>query len=94
MSQLSPASVEALQDQQVGLTQALFKLLPLHWDSDHVILHVPFKSEVSVSYRPWLSLTQALMGLGASLPVGAEPAGWGANEGFGSFTPWGEPLQL
>ena len=27
---------ESLQDQQMGLTQAPFKLLPLHWVSDHV----------------------------------------------------------
>lgn len=41
---------EALQDHQVGLTQAPFKLLQLPWSSVHEILCVPFKSGVSVSY--------------------------------------------
>ena len=29
-----PSLQEAFQDQQVGLTSASFKLLPLHWDSE------------------------------------------------------------
>ena len=33
---LSPASLQTLQEQQVGLTQASFKLLPLPWDLEHV----------------------------------------------------------
>ena len=28
--------LESLQDQLVGLTQAFFKLLPVHWDSEPV----------------------------------------------------------
>lgn len=35
-SQLPPASQEVLQDQQVHLTQAHLKLLPLHWGLEHV----------------------------------------------------------
>lgn len=44
---------EALQNQQVGLNQALFKLLLLYLDLEclRFCIH-PFKSEVSVSYRP------------------------------------------
>ena len=41
---------EALQDQQVGLTHASFKLLLVYWDSECDILCVVLKSEVSVSY--------------------------------------------
>ena len=40
--------LETLQDQQVGVIQALFKLLPLYWVLGCQIL--PFKSGVSVSY--------------------------------------------
>lgn len=35
-SSLPPALPDALQDQQVGLTLASSKLLPLCWDSEHV----------------------------------------------------------
>lgn len=37
-SQLLPPSLEALQDQQVRLTQAFFKLLPQCWVLDHMTL--------------------------------------------------------
>lgn len=42
----------SVQDQQVGLTQASFELLPLNWDSVHVrFLCMSFKSGVSVFYN-------------------------------------------
>ena len=45
--QLLPASPVSLQDQQVSLTLAPFKLLLLHWVPDHVKFCVPFKNGVS-----------------------------------------------
>ena len=44
--QLLPASPVSLQDQQVSLTLAPFKLLLLHWVPDHVKFWVPFKNGV------------------------------------------------
>lgn len=42
----------SVQDQQVGLTQASFELLPLNWVSVHVrFLCMSFKSGVSVFYN-------------------------------------------
>ena len=52
--------LETLQDQQVGLIQAFFKLLPLHWVLECEIL--PFKSGVSVSYS-FLTLLKQTPGL-------------------------------
>lgn len=41
--------LKALQDQEVGLTYTLFKLLPLFLDLED-ILCMSYKSKVSVSY--------------------------------------------
>ena len=72
---------EALQDQQVGLTETPNKLLPLHSVFGVCeILHEPFKSRVSVSFsspecKPgWLTKAD---NLGVHLQ-GASPLGWGA----------------
>ena len=43
---------ETLQDQQVGLTQAPFKLLLLPWILECELLCVPFKRGVSISPSP------------------------------------------
>ena len=66
----------------MGLTQAAFKLLPLHWVLERVrYFCVPFKSGVSVSYSPpclpYASPLAFKAGiLGTCLPsVG--PPGWG-----------------
>ena len=60
-SQLSPASPEALQDQQLALTQAHFKLLPLCWVLECVRYHVcPVREESLFLTNFWLSHTQAL----------------------------------
>lgn len=48
--------LETLQDQQMGLIQAFFKLLPLPWILGCQIL--PFKSGVSVSYSLLTLLNQ------------------------------------
>ena len=47
---------EALLDQQVRLTQAPFKLLPLLWDSEHVrfCMH-PLRAESLFPIALWLS---------------------------------------
>ena len=44
--------LEALQDQQFGLTQAPFKIQALYWILEHEILWGPFKSGVFVSHSP------------------------------------------
>ena len=50
--QLPSTSPSDVQDQQVGLTQASFELLPLNWVSVHVrFLCMSFKSGVSVFYN-------------------------------------------
>ena len=41
---------EALQDQQMGMTQAPFKLLPLLWVLEQVILHAFCHSGISLFY--------------------------------------------
>ena len=45
---------ETLQDQQVGLTQASFKLLLLLWVPEHEILYASFKSEISILIILWV----------------------------------------
>ena len=53
---------EALQDQQMGLTQASFKLLPLHWDSEHVRFCVcPLRVESLLPITLWLFQTWTLL---------------------------------
>lgn len=82
---------------QVGLTQALFKLLPLrplHWE----ILHEPFKSK-SVSYSPpalpYVSLayfqSQTFWVL---LFLVQDPCAGERDVRLGPLTLWGKPLQL
>ena len=91
---------EALQDQQGGLTQASFKVLPLCKDSEHVrFLCAPFKSRVLFSYSP-LALPyaspaglQSLAFRGLITPV-QDPQAGEPNAGLRPLTPWGEPLQL
>ena len=47
---------EALQDQQMNLTQAPFKLLPLYWNSEHVKLCMsPLRVESLFPIALWLS---------------------------------------
>ena len=77
----------------MGLTQAPFKLLPLHWDSEHVrcCMH-PLRME-SVSYSllalpnvsPANFQSQTLWGLIFSVqnPHAGEP-----DVGLGPLTPW------
>ena len=52
--------LEALQDQQVSLTQAAFKLLLLNWVSGCEILHTPFNNGV---YESFSSLNASPTGL-------------------------------
>ena len=52
--------LEALQDQQVSLTQAAFKLLLLTWVSGCEILHTPFNDGV---YEAFSSLNASPTGL-------------------------------
>ena len=86
---------ELLQDQQVGLTKAPFKLLFMSWTSEHMrFFGVPFKSGVSVSYSPWVSQKYALLPskpnvLWAHLPSAGPPGGpiWGSDP-----SPLGENL--
>ena len=55
---------EALQDQQVGLIQAPFKLLLLPWALDPVrFLWAPFNSGVSISHSPLALPKVSLAGL-------------------------------
>ena len=64
---------EALLDQQEGLTQALFKLLPLCCDMDHV------RFCISLLQSESLYLT-ALLLLHTQCPMASEPCiGWGAQ---------------
>ena len=47
---------EALQDQQVDLTQAPFKLLTLHWDLEHVRFSAcPLREESLFPIILWFS---------------------------------------
>ena len=64
VSRVSPHCVltlqEALQDQQVGLAEAVSKLLPLCWDSELVIFCIhPLRMESLVPTALQLSCTQA-----------------------------------
>ena len=84
-SQVPPASQEALQEQQVGLTQAFFKLQPLH---------MLFKSSLipkfsdSPEHKPhWLS-KQKFWGLIFLLQCPRLQS----SVGFRPLAPWGGPL--
>ena len=77
---------EALQDQQMGMTQAPFKLLPLPWVLEHVILHAFCHSGISLfnsllaliyTHPHWPSKSAIQ---GAYLCVG--PLSWGAKCGI------------
>lgn len=71
---------EALQDQQVGLTQGPFKLLRTCWVSECVkFLHAPFKSRSSISYSPLAPLNTSPPGLQNQCLSCAAPMGWGAQ---------------
>ena len=55
---------KALQDQQMGLTQAAFKLLPLHWDLECVrFCMCPLRVASLFPTTLWLSHTQAPLAL-------------------------------
>ena len=75
---------EALQDQQVGLTQASFKLLILPWVSEHVRLCGHCLRVESTSHSPLALLKVSLTGLqsqtlwGLVFPVQDEEAQCGA----------------
>ena len=57
---LPPPFREVPQDQQVGLTQAPFKLLPLGWISEHVRFYMsPLREESMFPTALWLSHTSA-----------------------------------
>ena len=57
-----PSGFLPLQDQQMYLTQASFKLLPLHWNSEHVRFCVcPLKVESLCPTDFWISHMQALL---------------------------------
>ena len=87
---------EALQDQQVGLTLAPFKLLLLCRDSEYEILGTPFKSKVSCFLWPLGSPEHKPPGFQSQMFWGlvflvqdpqAQP-----TVGLGPFAPWGGPL--
>ena len=91
---------EALQDQQVCLAQAPFKLLLLPWGPGvREVLCASFKSGVCVSHSPLALLEVSLGGLqsqtfwGLVFP-GQDPQAGEPDVGLGPLTPRGEPLQL
>ena len=97
-------AARSLQDQQVGLTKASFKLLLLPWGQECKISCAPFKSEVSISSSPLkVSPPPALLkvspaGLqsqmlwGLIFPV-QDPWAGKCNTGLRPLTPLEEPLQ-
>ena len=91
---------KALQDQQLGLTQAPFKLLFLPSSGAYEMLCASFQSEVSIFHSPlqlpkskpccWPSESNVL---GAHIPL-VGPPGWGAQCRAQTPSSLGEYLQL
>ena len=83
---LSPR--EAFQDQQVGLTQAPFKLLPLLGLGLCEVLRMPCKNTISISQSPLAPCTEARLafkarhlGQGEGLVFQVQSLSWGAGYG-------------
>ena len=90
---------ETLQDQQLGLTQATFKLLLLPWVPEHVRFCVcpievqslfPKALWVLESKSHWASKPNIL----AALFPAQDPQAGQPDVGLRQLAPWGEPLQL
>ena len=74
---------EALQDQQVGLTHASFKLLPLCWKSYYVKFCLnPLRVESLLPTAFWLSHMQALLAFKVRGSGGS--SSWCRTPGLGS----------
>ena len=90
---------QAFQYQQVCLTKAPFRLLPLYWDLEYVRFCMCPLSSVSVSHSPLALLYTSPIGLhshmfwGPLFSVQDLRAGEPDVE-FEPLTPWGEPHQL
>ena len=81
-SQLPPAFWEALQDQQVGLTQASLKLLPLHWVSECVrFCRHPLRAESLFPTALQLSHRQIPLAFKARRPGGLVFLVWDPQAG-------------
>ena len=90
---------ETRHDQQVGLSQAPFKILLLPWVLEHEFLGASFKSGVSISPCPLGLPKVSSTGLQSQMLWGL--ASWHKTLGFGDpdvglrpIVPWEEPLQL
>ena len=86
---------EALQDQQVGLTQAPFTLLLLPQDSEHVRFCVhPLRVE-PISPSPVALLKVSSAGLQSQMFwAGMNPRAGDSEVGLRPLASWGEPLEL
>ena len=83
---------EALQRQQVGLTQAPFKQLPLSWNSEHVrFSQCPLGAESLFPTALWPSCMQVLLAFKAKCSGGS--CSWHRTPGLGNLT-WGSDPSL
>ena len=90
---------EALQNQQMGLTLAPFKLPPLLWDSEHVRFCMSQKSGIYVSYSPPALQYASPIGLHSQMFLELifsvlDPWGRESDVELRSLTPWGRTTAI